>query len=417
MRIALISSKYPPEYAGSGLRAHNTYRRLKARYDIQVDVMTNSVDRSGNESYELDGIHVERFGRKLNIMQRDREPWNLKLEKHLRIFGNYILQGHPTWRNISEKKYDLIHTFGDSISVQVAMYLGQRFHIPVVREICNTPTAIQPYPILPFKLHQLLPYSYPENSRLVAISPGIKDHLLAAHIPGQLIWERPNPIDETRYHFGRESRDDLRSQFTPFSSDDSVILNVAKFMPRKNQAFLVECLQYLPENFKLMLCGPFVDSGPFAKRDGKYIEEIRAKISSLQLGHRVVLEPGFLNNVDSYYKFADVFAFPSLEDALGTPMLESIACGTPVVANYLPGVTDAWIQDGQSGFVCHSAPDPKRPGFQLTPDAREFARCLERASKFSLETRMKASQNILARAASSIIDESYINLFKQLTTQ
>jgi glycosyltransferase involved in cell wall biosynthesis len=30
---------------------------------------------------------------------------------------------------------------------------------------------------------------------------------------------------------------------------------------------------------------------------------------------------------------ADVYMFPTKEEGLGTPMLEAIACGTPVVAN------------------------------------------------------------------------------------
>ena len=37
MKILLVSSKYQPEYSGSGLRAHNTYK--KEKYNIDFDVI------------------------------------------------------------------------------------------------------------------------------------------------------------------------------------------------------------------------------------------------------------------------------------------------------------------------------------------------------------------------------------------
>ena len=417
LRIALISSKYPPEYAGSGLRAHNTYQRLMARFEIDLDVYTNSVDRNGNESYEIDGILVHRFGRTSRSSLGTHIPVLSKVEKHARILTKYFMQGHPTWKHLKDKDYDLIHTFGDSVSVQVAMYFAKRHNVPVIREICNTPTALRPTPLLPFYLHRLMPYSYPANARLVAISPGIRDNLLSAGISSTQIWQRPNPVDESIYSYDRSSRNELRDKLTPFSTEDRVILSVAKFMPRKNQIFLVECLRHLPQHFKLLLRGPMVTSGPFAQRDADYVESIQSRIREYGLEDRVVLQPGFVDDVASLYKLADVFAFPSLEDALGTPMLESIACGTPVVANYLPGVTDAWIESGTGGFVCHSDPDPVKPGYQQSPDSQDFASCLERASLFAEEIRQEASARILAQASTAIIDRSYWELFEFLVQE
>ena len=37
MKVLVISSKYQPEYSGSGLRAHNTYIRLKKNYNINYE--------------------------------------------------------------------------------------------------------------------------------------------------------------------------------------------------------------------------------------------------------------------------------------------------------------------------------------------------------------------------------------------
>jgi glycosyltransferase involved in cell wall biosynthesis len=50
------------------------------------------------------------------------------------------------------------------------------------------------------------------------------------------------------------------------------------------------------------------------------------------------------------YSAADVYALPSLEDNLPNTLLESLACGTPVVAFSTGGMTDV-IENGKNGFL------------------------------------------------------------------
>ena len=51
MKILVISSKYQPEYSGSGLRAHNTYKRLEKDYNLDFDILSNSISNQGNKKY------------------------------------------------------------------------------------------------------------------------------------------------------------------------------------------------------------------------------------------------------------------------------------------------------------------------------------------------------------------------------
>ena len=53
------------------------------------------------------------------------------------------------------------------------------------------------------------------------------------------------------------------------------------------------------------------------------------------------------------YNAADAFVLPSLVDNLPNTMLESLACGTPVIAFAIGGVPDA-VQDSQNGILCES---------------------------------------------------------------
>ena len=77
----------------------------------------------------------------------------------------------------------------------------------------------------------------------------------------------------------------------------------------------------------------------------------------LQLGSRVC----FLNpssNVLQFYAAADAYVGPSLEDAYGLPILESMACGMPVIASKAAGASEI-ITDGEDGLLLQNPRDVK----------------------------------------------------------
>ena len=61
MKVLLVSSKYFPEYSGSGFRAHNLYKRLSQKFDIDYDVVCNSLTSKKNEIYEYNEVEVNKI--------------------------------------------------------------------------------------------------------------------------------------------------------------------------------------------------------------------------------------------------------------------------------------------------------------------------------------------------------------------
>jgi len=55
------------------------------------------------------------------------------------------------------------------------------------------------------------------------------------------------------------------------------------------------------------------------------------------------------NEVERYFRAADVFVLPSAREAHPLALLEAMACGLPSIATRLPGATDAIIKDGVDG--------------------------------------------------------------------
>ena len=97
---------------------------------------------------------------------------------------------------------------------------------------------------------------------------------------------------------------------------------------------------------------------------------------------------------------ADVFAFPSRDEGLGSVMLEALSTGVPVVANLMPGITDWLITPGIDGVLT-----------TLTPSA--FAMAVQQAVPLK-----ERSSEIAARAAqrfdAALIDEGYWSLLTRL---
>ena len=58
MNILLVSSKYYPEYAGSGLRIQRLYNRLRKRRRINVEVLCGSTEEPFGSVYVVDGLSV-----------------------------------------------------------------------------------------------------------------------------------------------------------------------------------------------------------------------------------------------------------------------------------------------------------------------------------------------------------------------
>src|SRR5690606_32792633 len=61
-----------------------------------------------------------------------------------------------------------------------------------------------------------------------------------------------------------------------------------------------------------------------------------------------------------YMKISDVFLFPSRREGFGTVQIEAMASGCPVIANYLPGITDEIINDTVNGYIIYSESDIKK---------------------------------------------------------
>jgi glycosyltransferase involved in cell wall biosynthesis len=71
-----------------------------------------------------------------------------------------------------------------------------------------------------------------------------------------------------------------------------------------------------------------------AGRDEKYLASLRSLAAELGIASDVIFVGGVpLEETVSFYRAADVFVYPSLNETFGLPILEAMACGCPVVTS------------------------------------------------------------------------------------
>ena len=123
-----------------------------------------------------------------------------------------------------------------------------------------------------------------------------------------------NGIEVEKYRFDRRKREKIRTSLNIQSSD--VLLGaVGRLTKVKNYTFLINLINELPLNFKLIIVG-----------DGEDEQILNKHIDELSLKDRVLLL-GKVSNVEAYLCAMDYFMMPSLNEGMPFSLIEAQANG------------------------------------------------------------------------------------------
>lgn len=178
------------------------------------------------------------------------------------------------------------------------------------------------------------------SDRLVAVSEGVKEHLVAQRVPAGRIDVVHNAVDLAAF----EGLDDpwaVRREFG-LRPEDLLVGVVAHLTPRKGHRYLVEAAALLlPRWPNVWLV--FVGEGPLRG-------ELEGQAAGLGISHRLIMA-GYRQDALRLVNAMDVVVLPSVDkEGLPLCLVEAAILAKPTVATDIPGAREV-IAEGATGML------------------------------------------------------------------
>lgn len=118
----------------------------------------------------------------------------------------------------------------------------------------------------------------------------------------------------------------------PDDAREDLVLNVGAIQRRKNLVRLVEAFEALPSTWRLVLAGS----------EGWQSAETIARIAASPARDRIEVT-GYVSTerLEDLYRRARIFAFPSLDEGFGIPVIEAMSRGVPVLTSNRSALPEA----------------------------------------------------------------------------
>ena len=176
---------------------------------------------------------------------------------------------------------------------------------------------------------------------LVAVSPEVRDELVELGVAPYekfVVIRLGIPLEE---RLGDPTADSDYRRLYGIPSEAFVVGWVGRMTGVKDTSAVVEIVRVARERgVDAVLC--MVGDGP----DRERLEQLAHELGIARYCYFV----GYQSDVAGYYRLFDAFLLPSVNEGTPVSAIESLASGTPVVANRVGGVPDV-VRDGVDGFL------------------------------------------------------------------
>jgi len=254
---------------------------------------------------------------------------------------------------------------------QTRLVVSEHAHLSAALQRTIVALGARRGPIMPWVMR----YTYPWADHVVAVSEGVADDL-ARMI--HLARDRVDVIYNPALTPGLHEQADAPLDHPWFQRDAvPVVLAVGRFSAEKNFDALIRAFAKLRKtsSARLMILG-----------EGELRPQLEALVDSLGLSEDVAL-PGFKDNPFQYMRRAALFALSSNHEGFGNVLIETMACGTPVVSTDCPSGPGEILENGKWGRLVKVGDiDALADAMRTTLAETEHPDVANRAQNFGVES-------------------------------
>jgi len=352
-RVLVLTDSFPPHAGGSREYYYNIYKELVALGDSEVTILTKKVP--GWEEFDRTASAA-----KFQIIRRFKPLANLKLKELPKAIFPFF---HTVWQ-ILRKRPEIIHAGDLYPQGLIALFAKRVLRIPYV-VYCHGEeiTQMDRYRYQP-RVRDLI---YRSADAVVANSSfacGLLSRIGVAH---ERIHKINPGVDAKRFTPTVRS-EELCRRFG--LQDKTVILTVARLVPRKGHRVALEAFS--------KICEEFPQAQYLIVGTGPEEDHLKELVRRKGLGDRVTFS-GFVpsERLPEFYGVCDLMLLANREEAdgdlegFGIVFLEANAVGKPVIGGRTGGAIEA-VQNGVTGLLVNPD-DPTEIAAalsQLLSDAR-----------------------------------------------
>ena len=348
LRIAMLSVHTCPlavlggkETGGMNVYVRELSREL-GRMGVEVDIFTRSQDPTIPR--------VVPMGDSVRVVHLPAGPEAPMARERVHDHLDEFVDGVEAWRMTRDVDYDLIHAHY-WLSGVVGLTLRERWSVPMLQMFHTLGDLKNRVARRAADLEPAVRLS--EEARVIASA----DRLVAASVAERAYLVRHTGADPERIAVVPCGVD--TEMFTPGPAEDAraalglsadpLILYVGRLAPIKGLETLLDAIGRLASrgrHVRLVVVGGDAD-----EPRGGHEAGLRSRIQALGIGDLVGFAgPQPQETLRTHYVAADVTVLPSHYESFGMVALEAMACGSPVVASRVGGLTTT-VRDGVTGFL------------------------------------------------------------------
>lgn len=325
MRVLVLTSMFP--HAQNRFRGWAVFQRTVALAKLcEVKVISPQTLTGLASKEEVGGIEVV------------RPHWRRVPKLGVLVDGyRFAAVARPAVERLRETfDFDLIDTHWTYPDGFGAVRMAQQLGKPVV--LSTRGTDVNEFAFR-WPVRRFVRRALRGATRLVAVSGPLKEKMTAAGVPPDRVTVIPNGVDTSAFHPGERAA--ARRELV-LSPEHTVLFSAGTVVKTKGFQLLIRGLARLPARpcLRLFIAG----AGPY-----------RRALERLAVAEGVADRVTFLGHLSleemvRWYQAADLFCFGSLREGCPNAIIESLACGTPVVSTPVGAVPDL-VEPGRDGVL------------------------------------------------------------------